>query len=290
MAGFELFLNTPSPVLSFALAEETVYLLAGNELRIHDTASGKLLQSLTLFSQPGLARSLLLTPGFIFCKDFITLYAIARASLEIEARWQLGQDLSSDICALCHAGDTVFASLRDGRIVRINCNLNEQPEFRRVSESAIWDMIPARGLIYAGNVAGQLLEIDPASLQTLRVVQAHRQNAKSLFADGGTLYSAGQDKTLASSRLPPMEVLQVKRKAHVKAFQIAGRSGDFLLSVCFPCGELKLWELPELREAKRIELAGCLTGETVIRNGCLYLASRAVNGLLRIELAALTAS
>lgn len=287
MSEFSQVIDTAFPVLSFSVDRDRLYLLCGCEILVYEAAYYELVKSKRIFEKPGLARSLHLTPEYVVCKDFTNLTVFDRENLRRKAGWQLGEDLSSDICALCSAENHIYASLRDGRLARIGRDLKHDPEFRQVSGSAVWDMVLAEETLYAGNVDGWLLELDPATLETIKKIQAHRQNAKSLYANSGTLFSASQDKSLAAWKIPGLEQLALKKGAHAKAFAIAGRYRDFLLTVSFPCGELKFWELPFLRESKRINLTKCLTGEAIIAGNFLYLVSRAENGVLRGDLARL---
>ncbi len=74
------------------------------------------------------------------------------------------------------------------------------------------------------------------------------------------------------------------KSAHRKAFRLAGIWKDVLITTCFPCGEIKLWDLDKLEAIKSIPIAACNSGQLTIYEDCAFLASRGIDGLERVAM------
>jgi WD40 repeat protein len=110
-------------------------------------------------------------------------------------------------------------------------------------------------------------------------IQAHRQNLKSLCLFDHVIATASQDKSLALWDKHTLEPINVKKNAHKKAFGLVGAWNEYILSVSFACGEIKVWDCATLREKVVIPIAPCLSGQTCLHQAHLYLSSRAINGI-----------
>ena len=94
----------------------------------------------------------------------------------------------------------------------------------------------------------------------------------------------GEDLALALWNIDSLELIIKRRKAHQKKFEIGAHWGGKIITVCYSCGEMKMWDGTSLEEKKTIAVKPCLTGEIHTSGTDFFLASRAING---IELARL---
>jgi WD40 repeat protein len=283
---YQNFIETSAYVQGYAI-EEQVYLLSDRRVQVFDANTRARVQETQLFEKDGLARSFAVDADYIYCTDFVQLYVLDKLSLELIAQLQLGQDLSSDICSVTVDQNHVYLGIRNGPVVRVRKGLWEGVESYPLSTSSIWTMHHAATRIFAGNVEGQLLEIDPVSMSVTRQVQAHRQNLKSLCIAGNLIGTASQDKALAFWDRETLELVKVKRNAHKKAFAIAGIWKGRVLTISYSSGEIKVWDLATLEERVVVPIDHCLSGQALLRAPYLYLSSRAINGIDRIDLEAL---
>jgi WD40 repeat protein len=282
--SFQPLIETPAFVISYAI-QEKIYLLSGNCLQAYASQTGEKLMENRLFGKEGLARSFTVDERYIYVIDFIDLYILHKDSLALQAKLQLGTDLSSDICGRILSDDRyVYAAIRNGAIARIEKGAWENVQFFPVSSSSSWAMTRRDDRIYAGNVDGQLLVIDTGDMRVQSCLPAHKQNIKSVKLLGPVLATASHDKSLALWDVQSLECLKVKKNLHKKAFSIIGTWRDYLLTVSFPCGEIKVWNAESLQEVQVIPVGRCLLGQVVIISDKLYLSSRVVNGIEWLDL------
>lgn len=275
---FQRIVETSADVQSFAI-QESIYLLCDRRIQVFDGRSYEKIAETRLFEKEGSARSFIMDGDHIYCKDFVHLYVLERESLSVVARLQLGTDLSSDICGMALDEGYVYLGIRNGAVARVEKAAWEHVEYYPLSASSIWTMECNQGRIYAGNVDGQLLAIDAASMEVEKRVQAHRQNLKSLCILDHVVATASQDKALASWDKRTLEPIAVKKNAHKKAFAIVGAWNGHILTVSFACGEIKVWDMRTLKEKTVLPIAPCLFGQTFLHRSHLYLSSRAIHGI-----------
>jgi len=275
---FQRFVETSADVQSFAI-QENIYLLSDRRIQVFDGASHEKTGEIQLFEKEGSARSFIMDGDSIYCRDFVHLYVLERASLNLLATVQLGTDLSSDICGMTLDEGYVYLGIRNGAVARIEKGNWDNVQYYPLSASSIWTMECEGNRIYAGNVDGQLLVIDTGTMEVEKCVQAHRQNLKSLCLLDPIIVTASQDKSLALWDKDTLEPINVRKNAHKKAFAIVGAWNGHVLTVSFACGEIKVWDRPTLREKTVIPIAPCLSGQTLLHRAHLYLSSRAINGI-----------
>ena len=78
-----------------------------------DKHSREIICQKTVFEKEGLSRKLVADEEHIFVYDFCTLYVLSQNDYELIGKWQLGNDLSSDICGMTVDDDTIYCSIRN---------------------------------------------------------------------------------------------------------------------------------------------------------------------------------
>lgn len=275
----EYLASLEAPVLGFSVQEDHIDCLCGKKLQRVEKKSGKLLYEKEIFEKEGLARIMLADNGVLFISDFCTLYAFLLGSYELLGKWQLGEDLSSDICGMAVDQNRVYCSIRNGKLVTVERNSFRRQEYV-VSDSSMWSLRIYNSYLLCGTVDGQLLLLDKESLVVQKRLCLGKQNIRSLFVDGEVLYAASQDKKLYKISLPDLEIMSVRRNAHKKMFDCAGLWENAIITVSFPCSEIALWNRDTLEKVGEISVPLKLSGCTYIDGGRLYISSRNINGII----------
>jgi len=84
--------------------------------------------------------------------------------------------------------------------------------------------------IYAGNVDGDLLEIDKSNIKILRKKTIHKNNLKSLLLAEDLIYTASQDLSIAKVDKNTLDLIACQKRCHKKMFYLAGIWQDYLLT------------------------------------------------------------
>lgn len=279
----EYLTKLEAPVLGFSIQGDHIDCLCGKKLLKVGKESGNLISSREIFEKEGLARILCANNGQIFISDFCTLYAFRQDNYELLDKWQLGENLSSDICGITADEDTVYCSIRNGKLVTVNRASFQHREYV-ISDSSMWNMKVYGRYLLCGSVDGQLLMLDKEMMTVQKRIYLGKQNIRSLFIDNQTLYAASQDKKLYKISLPDLEVMDIKRNVHKKMFNCAGLYRDMIVTVSFPCSEIILWNKNTLEKTSEISIPLKLSGCTYIDGKQLYISSRNIDGIVTISL------
>lgn len=274
-----LLLKSDNPVLSIVKEDDYLYALSGKKIMKINKHNGDILVSSDFFESEGLSRSLLVDDKYLYCKDFCTFYVIDKNSLTSIMQLQLGVDLSSDICGMTLDRDNVYACIRNGEIAVIDKNHEFEVTYHKVSDSSIWDISNYKGLLYAGNVEGNLLVLDKSTMKTIHNMKSHKQNLRSVFVDDDRIVTASQDKSIIVRNRETLEIQCVKKGAHKRMFLIAGVWNSCLLTISYPCGEIRFWFMNPLKLIKTVPVQSALTGETLIDGNIIYIVSRKTYGI-----------
>lgn len=279
----EYLAKLEAPVLGFSLQGDHVDCLCGKKLQKLEKESGNLIYEREIFEKEGLARNMCVDNGQIFISDFCTLYAFSQERYELLGQWQLGEDLSSDICGMAMDKNTVYCSIRNGKMITVDRTSFLRQEYA-VSDSSMWSLKIYDSYLLCGTVAGQLLLLDRETLAVQKRLLLGKQNIRSLFVSDKILYAAGQDKKLYKISLPDLEVMDVKRNVHKKMFDCAGLCGDAIVTISFPCSEIALWDKNTLEKVGEIPVPLKLSGCTYIDREKMYISSRNIDGIASIML------
>jgi len=277
------YLEFDSPVLSFSMENDNIYALKGKTIGKYPRKDLKEPLEVTMFEKEGLARGFIIDEKYLYCKDFCMFYIINKSDLSCIYKAKLGEDLTSDICGMTFDTKHVYVCLRDGSMVVIN-KVNYDTTLYKISNSSIWVIKSFKDLLYAGNVEGCLLIIDKSSMEVVKTIKSHKQNLKSLYVDDQRIITVSQDKQIIIRDYNTLEIINSVKNAHKKMFHIAAIWNQFLLTVSFPCGEMKYWELDTLNLIKTIDITRALSGDVEIEGSTIYLSSRKVNGILSFNI------
>ncbi len=279
----EYLAKLSAPVLGFSLQGDHIDCLCGKKLQKLEKESGNLIYEREIFEKEGLARIMCADNGQIFISDFCTLYAFSQERYELLGQWQLGEDLSSDICGMALDKNTVYCSIRNGKLITLDRSSFLRQEYA-VSDSSMWSLKIYDSYLLCGSVDGQLLLLDRETLTVQKRLLLGKQNIRSLFVSDKILYAAGQDKKLYKISLPNLEVMDVKKNVHKKMFNCAGLCGDAIVTVSFPCSEIALWNKNTLEKVGEISVPLKLSGCTYIEGERMYISSRNIDGIMSISL------
>ncbi len=270
-------------VTGFNVTEQCIDCMCGKELVKIDKFSRNTIYQQTVFEKEGLSRKLIADDEQIFIYDFCTLYILSQKNYELLGKWQLGNDLSSDICGIAVDNDTVYCSIRNGKIIVLDRRSYFLKEFI-VSKSSMWSIKTYDKYMICGTVDGELLLLDKSNLSTQKRLVLGKKNIGSLYIDGEILYAASHDGKLFKIDMKNFEVDSLTKNAHKKMFHCAGIYENMLVTVSFPCSEISLWNKDTLEKIKIINVPLKLSGCTHIENDFMFISSRNILGIDRIKL------
>lgn len=247
---FASLVELENPVLRLKKAGDILYAIAGKEFIKINSSTGRIIQREAIFPKDSKTRKFVIDKDTIYCRDFCQLYEIDIETLKINNTWELGTDLTSDICALGYDEVNVYASIRNGGFAVIHKATGEVKAYS-ISGSSIWEMIIG-DYIYAGNVEGDLLVIAKPGIKVVKKKAVHKKNLKSLLLEEDVIYTASQDLSMAKVDKNTLKTIASHKRCHKKMFYYAGIWQDFLLTVSPPCGEMKIWNKSDLSLYKTI--------------------------------------
>lgn len=279
----EYIANFPGAVTGFSVAEKYIDCICGKELIRLDKRTGDIVCKKEIFEKEGLSRNLIADDELIFIYDFCTLIAVRRSDFELLGKWQLGDDLSSDICGIAIDNDTVYCSIRNGKIITLDRQSYQTKEFY-IGESSMWSIRIYDKYLVCGTVDGELLLIDKSSFSIEKSLVLGKKNVGSLYFCGETLYAASHDGRLFKIDMRSFEIESLTKNAHRKMFNCVGMYRDMLVTVCYPCSELAFWDKNTLEKQKVINIPLKLSGRAYIENELLYISSRNISGISIIGL------
>ncbi len=270
-------------VTGFNIAEQCIDCMCGKELIKIDKHSRDIILKKTVFEKKGLSRKMIVNDGQIFVYDFCTLYIFSQEDYNLVGKWQLGTDLSSDICGIAVNEDTVYCSIRNGKINTLDRQSYSMEEFG-ISDSSMWSIKTYDKYLICGTVNGKLLLLDKLTLSIEKVLVLGKKNIGSLHIDSEILYAASHDGKIFKVNLINFEIDNMTKNVHKKMFDCVGLYRDMLITVSFPCSEIAFWNKDTLRKMKVINTLLKLSGCVHIENDFMYISSRNILGIERISL------
>lgn len=270
-------------VTGFHIAKQCIDCMCGKKLVRIDKHSRNIIVQQEVFEKEGLSRKLIADGKQIFIYDFCTLYVLNQKNYELLGKWQLGNDLSSDICGIAADDKTIYCSIRNGKIITLDRRSYLIREFI-VSESSMWSIKTYGKYMICGTVDGELLLLDKATFSIEKRLVLGKKNIGSLYVDGETLYAASHDGKLFKIDIKSFKIESLTKKAHKKMFHCAGIYEDFLVTVSFPCSEIAFWKKDTLEKERVISTPLKLSGCTYIENDFMYISSRNILGIDRLRL------
>ena len=270
-------------VTGFNVTEQCIDCMCGTDLLKIDKYSRDIICQKTIFEKEGLSRKLIADDEQIYIYDFCTLYVLNQKNYELIGKWQLGNDLSSDICGIAVDHDHIYCSIRNGKIITLDKQSYLVNEFT-ISESSMWSIKTYGQYLICGTTDGKLLLLNKSTLSLAKNLVLSKKNIGSLYINGEILYAASHDGKLFKINLKNFEVETSMKNLHKKMFVCAGICKDMLVTVSYPCSEIALWNKDTLEKIKVINTPLKLSGRTHIENGYMYITSRNILGIDRIQL------
>ena len=260
-------------VTGFNVREQHIDCLCGKNLVKIDRQSRDIILQKTIFEKEGLSRKLTADNEQIFIYDFCTLYVLDQNTYELIGKWQLGNDLSSDICGIAVDSNTIYCSIRNGKIITLDRQSFQIKEFI-ISESSMWSIKIYDPYLICGTVAGKLLLLDKSTLSIEKELVLGKKNIGSLLIDAQTLYAAGHDGKLFKINLGDFNIAASIKNVHKKMFSCAGIYDDMLVTISHPCSEIAFWNKNTLEKIKCTAIPLKLSGHAHIENNYLYISPR----------------
>ena len=270
-------------VTGFNVTEHCIDCMCGKNLIKIDKHSREIICQKPIFNKEGLSRKLIADDEQIFVYDFCTLYVLNQKNYELIGKWQLGNDLSSDICGMAVDGNTIYCSIRNGKIITVDRQSYRLDEFI-VSESSMWSIKTYDSYLVSGTVDGKVLLLDKSAFSIEKKLILTKKNIGSLYINGETLYAASHDGKLFKISMRNFEIESLMKNVHKKMFDCAGIYGDMLVTVSYPCSEIAFWNKDTLEKIKVINIPLKLSGSTHIENNFMYISSRNILGIDKIKL------
>lgn len=279
----EYFAELDGIVTGFHVTEHCIDCMCGKNLVKIDKYSQNIIFQKPVFEKEGLSRKLTADNGQIFIYDFCTLYVLNQKNYELIGKWQLGNDLSSDICGIAVDRNTIYCSIRNGKIIAVDRQTYLADEFI-ISGSSMWSIQTCGAYLAGGTVDGKVLLLDKSNLSVEKSLLLGKKNIGSLYIDGKTLYAASHDGKLFKINMGNFEIESSMKNVHKKMFDCAGIYEDMLLTVSYPCSEIAFWNKDTLEKTKVINIPLKLSGHTHIENNYMYISSRNISGIGKIKL------
>ncbi|MCI8307709.1 MAG: hypothetical protein HFH14_06630 [Lachnospiraceae bacterium] len=270
-------------VTGFNVTGNCIDCICGKNLVKIDKYSGQIVLQKPVFEKEGLSRKLIADNEHIFIYDFCTLYILNQKDYELIGKWQLGNDLSSDICGMAVDKDTVYCSIRNGKIITLDRQSYLAKEFI-ISESSMWSIKTYDSYLVTGTVDGKVLLLDKSTFSIDKTLVLGKKNIGSLYIDGETLYAASHDGKLFKISMRDFEIEYFIKNVHKKMFDCAGIYDDRLITVSYPCSEIAFWKKDTLEKVKVMNIPLKLSGRTHIENNYMYISSRNILGIDKINL------
>ena len=277
-----MFIETGASVVGFYLHDDKCFLLCGNDLIQADAKTGRIERQKKVFEKDGKSRLIRTNGKVLAVSDFCTLSVFSADTLDRIFELKLGEDLTDDICGLAADEAFLYVCIRNGGLTRLALSDYTQSSAVLGAASA-WSLAVWNDKLYAGTVDGKLLRLGRQTLQTEAVLPLSRQNVKSLYQSGSTLYAAGQDKKLYVIDLPTFSLVRKTSRIHPMMFDIIGEKGGVLYTVSHPACEISGWDGRGARVCS-IPYRLRLSGSSLIFGDAIYISSRNINGVDRIEL------
>lgn len=270
-------------VTGFNVTEHCIDCMCGKNLIKIDKYTREIICQKPIFEKDGLSRKFIADEEQIFIYDFCTLYVLNQKNYDLIGKWQLGTDLSSDICGIAVDKDTIYCSIRNGKVIAVDRKQYRAEEYT-VSESSMWSIKTYDSYLVCGTVDGKVLLLDKTALSIEKALVLGKKNIGSLFFDGETLYAASHDGKLFKISMRTFEIQFSMKHVHKKMFDCAGIYENMLITVSYPCSEIAFWNKNTLEKIKVMNIPLQLSGRTQIEDNVLYLSSRNISGIDRITL------
>lgn len=228
-------------VTGFNFSEQSIDCMCGTEILKIEKKSGKIVYRKEIFEKEGFSRNLIADKEQIFIYDFCMLYIVRQNDFELVGKRQLGNDLRSDLVGIAFDNNTLYCSIRNGKIITIDRKSYAINEYQ-ITESSMWCIKRYDKHLVCGTVDGKVLLLDKATLSIDKTLVLGKKNIGSIYVDDEALYAAGQDGKLFKIDLTTFKISALRKNTHKKMFDCVGVFKDTIITISYPCSEISFWD------------------------------------------------
>ena len=236
-----------------------------------------------VLAKKGRARALAAFGGRLFLRDFCDLYVLDADSLDVTRTWKLGRDASSDLCALCGEGDTLYVCMRGGGLRTLHL-ASQRIDEHTLGAASAWDMAVHGDLLYACTVEGELIALTRRDMRIVQRRRIHKKNIYSMRIDGGLIYTTSQDGALQAVDARTLETVCLAKGVLTNMTTLVGMYDNCVITANPNRNELSFWRKENLANQRVVSFpTGGLSHRGVLQVGQTIVGSDR-NGLYALDL------
>ena len=246
----DLAVRLPNDGLNMALDQGFLYVRCRRSMHKYDLNNMRKVAQNVIFNKDGKARAFSVNGDEIYLTDFCDLYILDKSDFTVRHSQRIGTDASSDLGAVRFDEQNAYIGMRNGKMAVMDVQ-TRAVSIRQPGDSSFWDFCAFDGRIYAGTVAGELLEIDTQSMRALRKTSLGNKNVYSVVPHERLIYTVSQDMTLKAAHIETFEVIAQAKKAVRGMARILGFAGDRLIVA--DSGKVSIWDASALMHIETLE-------------------------------------
>jgi outer membrane protein assembly factor BamB len=279
----EKVIESQNTGLNMGISNGHIYVRNGKYLFKYDLSTFTEIIKAQIFRKDGKARSFYFCNNRIYLRDFCDLYEINCDTLEIIRTWKLGENLSSDICAIIGNNYKVYACIRGGKITVIDLKNNNLKQYSIIN-SSMWNIVIHNSNVYVSCVNGELIELDKDNMSIIRKNQIHKKNIYSLFIHKDILYTVSQDTFLKATDITHFETIFAIKKAVSNMSTILGIYENKMVTSNPNQNEITIWNTEDLSIVEKIKFptGGLNSNGIIMKNNCIYGSNQ--DGVYRLDI------
>ena len=269
------FIKLQNNGINMGISDGFLYVRNGKHMQKFDLLTRKETARAQIFKKDGKARSFFIFGGKIFMRDFCDLYELRCDTLEVLRRWKLGDDTSSDICAIGGDEGKVYACIRGGNMIVVDLPAGGLSQYR-ISDASMWDIVIVSSFIYVCCVSGEVIALNKSDMSVARKQRIHKKNIYSMLLDGDILYTTSQDGCLNATDIATFVTVRSVKKAVSNMSVIVGMHENILVTSNPSRNEVTLWDANDLNMKGTVSFptGGLGNGGIVINGGAIYGSDR----------------
>ncbi len=250
--------------VNMAVDEQCLYVRCKRAMYQYDLQDMRLTAQNVVFQKDGKARGFAIYGEVVFLTDFCDLYILRKEDLQVIKHVRIGENLSSDLGAVCFDSQKAYISIRNGKMAVMDMD-TWQYQTHDVCDASFWDHCVAGNRIYAGTVRGELLEIAADSMSIRRKTALCKKNIYSVVWHDGLMYTVSQDMTIKAADVDTFETICTVTKAVKGMAKILGVFEQYL--VVADSGKVTVWDRHTLQHCDTLDFPTGAYNKGVILSG-----------------------